>query len=74
MVLAFDQCFELFISSPDFILQRGDDFISLLFDGVLKLGKLVLNAEEVVLEFLEDGVCLLGDYSIDRGLDVGHSL
>jgi hypothetical protein len=65
MVLAFDQCFELFIPGPDFILQRGDDFISLLFDGVLKLGKLVLNAEEVVLEFLEDGVCLLSDYSID---------
>jgi len=65
MVLVFDQCFELFISCPDFILQRGDDFISLLFYAFLKLGKLVLNAEEVVSEFLEDSVCLLSDYSID---------
>jgi hypothetical protein len=65
MVLAFDQCFELFIPRPYFILQRGDDFISLLLNAFLKLGKLVLNAEEVVLEFLEDCVCFLSDYSID---------
>jgi hypothetical protein len=65
MVLSFDQCFELFIPGPDFILQRGDDFISLLLNAFLKLGKLVLNAEEVVLKFLEDCVCLLSDYSID---------
>jgi hypothetical protein len=46
----------------------------LLLNAFLKLGKLVLNAKEVVLKFLEDGVCLLSDYSIDWGLDVGYCL
>jgi len=74
LVLAFDQSFKLFISRPDLVLQRGNHFISLLFDDFLKLGKFVFNSFEVILEFLQDTSCLLGDNSIDWGLDVGHSL
>jgi hypothetical protein len=44
--------FKLFISGSDFIPKRGDNFISLLFDGFLEFSKFILNAEEVVLEFL----------------------
>ncbi len=65
LVLAFDQRSKLLIFRPDLILQRGDDFISLLFDAFLKLGKFTFDYLEVVLEFLQDTSCLLSDNSID---------
>ena len=74
LVLAFDNSFELFVFGPDFALQRGDDFISLVFDALLKLSKLAVESLEVILEFLKDASCLLSDNSIDGGLDIGDSL
>ena len=65
LVLAFDQRSKLLIFRPDFVLQRINDFISLLFDAFLKLGKFTFDCLEVVLEFLQDTSCLLSDNSID---------
>ncbi len=74
LILAFDYWFKLFIFGSDLVLQRGDHFICLLFDGLLKLSELAVESLEVGLEFLKDTSCFLSDNTIDWGLKAYDSL
>ena len=65
LVLAFDQILKLLVSGPDFLLEGSNDFVSFVIDALLKLGKFVLKGLKVILEVLENGLCVLGDNTID---------
>ena len=65
LVLAFDQSLKLLVSGPDFLLEGSNDFVSFVLDALLKLGKFVLKGLEVILEVLENGLCVLGDNTVD---------
>ena len=65
LVLAFDQSLKLLVSCPDFLLEGSNDFVSFVLDALLKLGKFVLKGLEVILEVLENGLCVLCDNTVD---------
>ena len=74
LVLSINQSFKLFISSSDFVLQRGNNFFSLVLNALFEFCKLDFNVLETAPKFWEQNFCLLSDHSIDRGLNAGHGL
>ena len=65
LVLAFDQSLKVLVSGPNFLLEGCNDFVSFVLDALLKLGKFVFKSLKVILEVLQNGLCVLGDNTVD---------